>query len=592
MRQIKSFKNKLFLSYLFIIIIPFTLLAFLLDKNLEENSLHDIKNSLINQGLVIENQLTAEQIRQEDITQLEKLVKTLSPLSKSRITVISKDGRVLADSEKSQQEALQMENHAGRPEVQEALSGYIGKEIRYSATLKIDMLYIALPIKDAGGVFGVLRLALPLESVRMTLLAIRKAITFSVIFAVLMSFVLGSILSRGIIKPVNRIIHISRQFSKGDFSHRIFQDSQDEIGQLAATLNGMAQDLEDKIKKIEIQNQQLRTILESMIEGIVVVDKLGHIITVNSTIERIFGVSRGECEGKILLEVIRNDGINGIMAEVLKGARPILRETSLVWPMHKIFQVNASPIFEREAVNGCVFVIHDITEIRRLEQVRSDFVANVSHELKTPLTSIKGFVETLIEGALEDKEHSRDFLKVIEEHTNRLDNLVNDLLDLSYLESTQAKLKKDNVYLKKMVDGILSGFASQLKKKGVEADNNLSAGLSVLADKDKIEQVFTNLIDNAIKFNKDGGSLDIDSEDLTDKIKITVEDFGIGIPVKDIPRIFERFYRVDKARSRTLGGTGLGLSIVKHIVELHGGTVGVESTEGLGSTFWFALPKQ
>jgi len=592
LRQIKSFKNKLFLSYLFIIIIPFTLLAFLLDKNLEENSLHDIKNSLINQGLVIENQLTAEQIRQEDITQLEKLVKTLSPLSKSRITVISKDGRVLADSEKSQQEALQMENHAGRPEVQEALSGYIGKEIRYSATLKIDMLYIALPIKDAGGVFGVLRLALPLESVRMTLLAIRKAITFSVIFAVLMSFVLGSILSRGIIKPVNRIIHISRQFSKGDFSHRIFQDSQDEIGQLAATLNGMAQDLEDKIKKIEIQNQQLRTILESMIEGIVVVDKLGHIITVNSTIERIFGVSRGECEGKILLEVIRNDGINGIMAEVLKGARPILRETSLVWPMHKIFQVNASPIFEREAVNGCVFVIHDITEIRRLEQVRSDFVANVSHELKTPLTSIKGFVETLIEGALEDKEHSRDFLKVIEEHTNRLDNLVNDLLDLSYLESTQAKLKKDNVYLKKMVDGILSGFASQLKKKGVEADNNLSAGLSVLADKDKIEQVFTNLIDNAIKFNKDGGSLDIDSEDLTDKIKITVEDFGIGIPVKDIPRIFERFYRVDKARSRTLGGTGLGLSIVKHIVELHGGTVGVESTEGLGSTFWFALPKQ
>jgi two-component system phosphate regulon sensor histidine kinase PhoR len=259
--------------------------------------------------------------------------------------------------------------------------------------------------------------------------------------------------------------------------------------------------------------------------------------------------------------------------------------------VQKVFQVNASPIFEKEAVSGCLMVIHDITEIRKLERIRSDFVANVSHELKTPLTSIKGFVETLLEGALEDKQNSKNFLKIIQEHANRLDNLINDLLALSYLESSQAELKKEELDLQELTDKVLAGFRAQLKKKQIEARNNLPPKCFIQADRDKMEQVLTNLIDNAIKFNKEKGWINIDFQEMPHSKKVSIEDSGIGIPEKDVPRIFERFYRADKARSRQLGGTGLGLSIVKHIVELHAGSVGVESTEGLGSKFWFSLPK-
>lgn len=235
--------------------------------------------------------------------------------------------------------------------------------------------------------------------------------------------------------------------------------------------------------------------------------------------------------------------------------------------------------------------IDKITEdMKKMETMRKDFVANVSHELKTPLTSIKGFVETLIDGALDDKENSQNFLKIIHDHAGRLDTLVNDLLVLSNLESKEMVLKKEDADIKGELDKVILGFTAQLKNRGMEINNKISSDLLVKADKKRIEQVFTNLIDNAIKFNKDKSAIKIYDQALDGRVKIVVEDSGIGIPEKDISRIFERFYRVDKARSRELGGTGLGLSIVKHIIELHGGIVGVESTEGVGSKFWFTLP--
>jgi two-component system phosphate regulon sensor histidine kinase PhoR len=259
--------------------------------------------------------------------------------------------------------------------------------------------------------------------------------------------------------------------------------------------------------------------------------------------------------------------------------------------VQRVFEVNATPIFKDASVNGALVVIHDITEIRRLETVRRDFVANVSHELKTPLTSIKGFIETLLEGALEDKENNRNFLKIIQSHADRLDALVNDLLSLSHLESKEIRVDKTDFDLNAQVEEVLRGFKSQLKAKGIEVEYAVLKNLKVSADKDRIHQVLVNLIDNAIKFNKEKGSIKLYAESVNGNLKVIVEDSGMGIPSKDIPRIFERFYRVDKARSRELGGTGLGLSIVKHIIELHNGAVGVESTEGLGSKFWFTLPK-
>lgn len=589
--KVRSFKLKLIFSYIFVILLSFGLITFFLDKNLEKNSLRNIENSLINQAYLVENQITAEYLKKEDIAHMEPLIATLSGKIKCRITVINNLGKVLADSEKSQKEISELENHFYRPEVKKALVDGVGIDTRYSSTLKIDMLYVALPIKENKEIIGVVRLALPLQNVEKTLSEIRKTILLGLIFAIALAFVLGSIIAAQTIRPVNRMIQVSRKFSEGDFSRRVLQTSKDEIGELATTLNKMAQGLEDKVKEIKAQNQKLATVFNSMIEGIIVVDKSSRIVSVNPTIEKIFNVSIGEVEGKIFLEAIRNNNISEVISSVLKNGRPLSAQISLILPVRKIFEVNAAPICDDNTVNGCLVVIHDITEIRKLETIRSDFVANVSHELKTPLTSIKGFVDTLLDGALEDKENNRNFLKIIQDHAGRLDSLINDLLSLSHLESKEIVLNKKKFDLKQQLEEVILGFKSQLKKMNVEIKNDLPVSIMVDVDKDRIEQVFTNLIDNAIKFNKEKGFIRIYAQELNGKIKVFVEDSGIGIPEKDIPRIFERFYRVDKARSRELGGTGLGLSIVKHIIELHNGSVGVESTEGFGSKFWFVLPK-
>lgn len=346
-----------------------------------------------------------------------------------------------------------------------------------------------------------------------------------------------------------------------------------------------------RIEELEKQNNQIKTILEGMVEGVIAVGKDTRVLSINPQAEKIFGISKKETEGKLFLGAIRNNDLAGIIDEVFENNEFISRELTLVWPIQRIFQVNASPIFEKNKISGCLLVIHDITEIRKLETMRRDFVANVSHELKTPLTSIKGFVETLLEGALDDKENNRNFLKIIHDHTERLNNLVDDLLSLSHLESKEITLDTKSFNLRQQFEEVITGFKSQLKKIDIEIKNELPGGILIKADKDRVGQVLTNLIDNAIKFNKEKGTIRIYAQEANGKIKVFVDDSGIGIPEKDISRIFERFYRVDKARSRELGGTGLGLSIVKHIVELHGGSVGVESIEGLGSKFWFILPK-
>jgi two-component system, OmpR family, phosphate regulon sensor histidine kinase PhoR len=430
-----------------------------------------------------------------------------------------------------------------------------------------------------------------LRNIETSLYEMRKAVLLGFIFAVVLAFVLGSIIASQTIRPINRMIHVARKFSEGDFSRRVLQSSEDEIGELATALNKMAQGLEDNVKEIKAQNQKLAAIFKSMIEGIIVVDKSSSIISVNPTIENIFGVSQKESEGRIFLEAIRNNDISEVINSVLKNGKPLSAQINLVLPVRKIFEVNAAPIFDNNAINGCLVVIHDITEIRKLETMRSDFVANVSHELKTPLTSIKGFVETLLEGALDDKENNRNFLKIIQDHAERLNNLVEDLLSLSHLESKEIIISKKSFNLRPQLEEVILEFNPQLKKMSIDIKNELSASVVINADKDRIGQALTNLIDNAIKFNREKGSIRIYAREVNGKIKVFVEDSGIGIPEKEMARIFERFYRVDKARSRELGGTGLGLSIVKHIVELHGGFVGVESTEGLGSKFWFTLPR-
>ena len=394
-------------------------------------------------------------------------------------------------------------------------------------------------------------------------------------------------------RRIKRITAALGEIEKGNLQQRINIYSKGALGQLSQVIDRTLCALTSQIDALKKEAAKSKAIFTNMVEGVIAVDKDGVILSLNPTVEKIFNIKKQDAEGRLFLEVIRNSDISEIISSVLKnGEPPLSRELALVLPVQKVFRINASAIFEGGILAGCVLVIHDITQMRRLERIRSDFVANVSHELKTPLTSIKGFVETLLEGAFEDKKNSREFLKVIQEHANRLDNLITDLLDLASLEERGFALNIQEVNVRELAEKVLMNFEAQLKKKDLEIRNELTQNLIIRADKDKMEQVFINLIDNAFKFNRHKGSIKIYAEEAPDnKIRITVKDTGAGIPSKDIPRIFERFYRVDKARSRNLGGTGLGLSIVKHIIELHGGSVGVESAEGLGSAFFFNLQR-
>lgn len=591
MRPFYTFKFKIISSFVFVVFICCSFIAIFLSRNLEENSLKNLKDSLINQAVLLESQISPRLSAGPGIAGLESFIQGISERIGARITVIDSQGKVLAESRVPGNGLDNMENHSGRPEMSAALSGRTGESIRYSSTLRMDMFYIALPVKKDGHILGALRLALPLVDIAKILWTIRRTVLLGLIFSIALAFVLGLLISENIVKPINRIISSTRRFSSGDFTHKIVVYSRDEVGELSGALNKMAQDIEEKISEINRQNQHLKAMLNSMIEGVVVLDRATKVISINPTVEKIFNVSKENCEGRLFLEAIRNTDISEIVNEVIKNGEFISKELALVWPVNKVFEVNISPVFEKDSVSGCLIVIHDITEVRKLETMRRDFVANVSHELKTPLTSIKGFVETLLEGALEDKENSRHFLEIIRNHAERLDSLIDDLLDLSKIESRQVKLDFSQVNLQKLCSEVISGFKSQLKKKNIEASSMIADSLVATADKGKLHQVLVNLIGNAVKFNKESGFIKVSVQDNHDSIKVFIEDSGLGIPEKDLKRIFERFYRVDKARSRDLGGTGLGLSIVKHIIELHGGTVGVESVEGLGSKFWFTLPK-
>jgi two-component system phosphate regulon sensor histidine kinase PhoR len=513
-----------------------------------------------------------------------------------RVTLIRLDGAVVADSRVPPGELARVENHAARPELRDALAGRIGRAMRRSATIDAPLLYVAVPVAEGGIVRGALRLALPVTAVTASLAEIHRALLIGALVALAVAAAIGIVVARRMTRPIVEMERSARRMAEGHFDERVPVRSRDETGALGQALNAMASSLGSKIADLEHERAKATAILDAMVEGVIAVDGQDRIVTMNERARAIFGLAtRGEREP--FMEVVRNGDLHAVVrsSRVTEAGAVSHREVRLLAPLPRTLEVNAVPLVlgGDDPGVGVVLVLCDVTDLRRLERVRTEFVANVSHELRTPLTAIQGYLETLLGGALEEREHARRFLEIAFRHTERLGRLLNDLTDLSNIELNKVKLALEPVSLEGVIDSVVAIMQAKADAKHVALKADVTRDLpSAYADHDRLAQVLINLVDNAVKYTDAGGQVTVRATAATGDgvVVVDVVDTGIGIPAADLPRITERFYRVDKARSRELGGTGLGLAIVKHLVIAHGGELTIESTPGQGTRVRFTLP--
>ncbi|MFH1878219.1 MAG: ATP-binding protein [Candidatus Omnitrophota bacterium] len=548
-----------------------------------------IRDSIIKETLLTKMFLEEIFPAYNDSAKMDKTAESAGKILGDRVTIIGLDGGVLGDSDVERAGLKNLENHLYRPEVQSALKSGTGESARFSTTIKKNMIYSAAVLgKDKPGAF--VRLSLPLAEIDMISSRLRKILAVSLLIAfgiaVLVSFIAALFVS----VPVKKMSMAAREIADGNFSKRISVGTGDELEDLAAAFNHMSEQINLKIGEVSSNRSRLEAVFLSMFDGIMVVDGRGYIILMNKALRELLSPGR-DLSGKKPIEVLRNVEVQEIVDRVRELESGVeSREVAILVPEEKTFLVHGTPVIRQGKAEGAVLVFHDITELRRLENVRRDFVANVSHELRTPAANIKGFTETLLDGALKDGENAENFVTIIKENSDRLVNLIEDLLELSRLESGKAALKLSRCSVRSMITRAAALFEKQAKDKDIRVKNETDEKLEIQADESLLLQVFWNLISNAVKYTDRGGTVSVSAGEKDGFVEINVTDNGLGIPEKDIPRIFERFYCVDKARSRELGGTGLGLSIARHIVSEHGGTISVKSSPGAGSTFTVRLP--
>ena len=573
---------KLMGSYLLLVLLLGAALYTYLSITLERDMVSGIRAHLQDEARVVAL-MAAKEIR-DPRRDAPALARSVAQALRARVTVISRDGEVTGDSEVSGPELVLLENHAARPEVVQALSGVAGSSIRYSATLHTDMMYLAVPF----GPGGIIRLALPLSEVEKTRLGLQRSLAAAFAVVVLLSLVISYLLSHLTSRTLRDMAAAASRIGRGEPGTRVPVRTADELGELATVMNDMAQRIEGQVERISSEKGRLDAILEGMGEGVMVTDAEAVVTLVNPAFCQLFGTDAG-VQGKKLLEISRHPDLYAACREVLAERRERHQEINLAGG--KSTRVHWVPLTQQGALRGAVAVFHDISALKRVEKIRRDFVANVSHELRTPVTVIKGYAETLLSGALADDPRRRDhFLGIIDNHAQRLSSLIGDLLSLSELEAGEIVMHPVSVRLESAVQQTLQLLELKSEQKGVTvAYLGLRDLPEVSADRGRLDQVLINLLDNAIKYSKEGGTVTVSAALEGDLVRVSVRDTGIGIPEKDLTRVFERFYRVDEARSREQGGTGLGLSIVKHIVQAHGGSVAVQSVPGDGAEFSFTL---
>ncbi|MBC1332598.1 two-component system histidine kinase PnpS [Listeria booriae] len=524
--------------------------------------------------------------------QIQADLKPLEDKIGARITVIDQSGRVVADTK---EDPHSLPNHMDRPEVQEVLKDGkdVGIAIRKSSTLGYSMLYVAVPITHNGVTDGVLRISISLESVEN---AVHQLwLSLALIFGLALVFIgfISFFISRRITRPVNEIIDVSMDLANNRYYSRITGKTTGELHDLSLSVNQLAQSLEKQMQEIELNQQRLSGIVQNLVSGVMLINQRKQIVMTNPMMEQIIGEK--DMTGKAYYEVLKSFALTQLVDQCMDQKTFQQEEITIYFPREQILDANVSPILSRTgSITGVIVLLHDITEIRRLENVRSEFVANVSHELKTPVTALKGFAETLLDGAMYDEELLKKFLTIIKEESDRLHRLIMDILELSRIEQRHVSMNLEEVDVEDVVIATMDTVRALAVEKGIQLiPPNLAAPIMIQAERDRLQQILINLISNAIVYTPQNGevSVGVTENAANETVTITVTDNGIGIPVKDIDRIFERFYRVDRARSRHSGGTGLGLSIVKHIVESCGGQINVESIEGEGTTFTVILPR-
>ncbi|TWJ16875.1 PAS/PAC sensor signal transduction histidine kinase [Geobacter argillaceus] len=510
----------------------------------------------------------------------------------ARVTIIAPDGKVVGDSEVPEQGLTALDNHATRPEVLEARRSGTGSATRYSATLRTDMLYAAVPLAVGATQGAIVRLALPLTVVvKKATDGMETTMGISLLVALVLAAVFSTLLSQITSRPLRQVAAIATEIGRGNFHRRLPVEWRDELGDLARVMNEMAGRLENELSRLSSEKDRLDAILRGMGEGLMVTDGKGAISLVNPAFCGLFGV-HDTIVGRPLIDISRHPTLNDSYKLVTRTRNELQEEITIQMPVETTIRTHWVPLQTGEELRGVVAVFHDISDMKRLEKVRKDFVANVSHELRTPVTVIKGYAETLLDGVIsQDPTRAIRFVEIIQNHAERLASLIGDLLSLSELESATFSLQLQKISLEGTIRRSCSLLEAKAAAKKITVIPPTGELPQVLADQGRLEQVLVNLLDNAIKYTPAEGSVSINVAEEEGQLNVSVSDTGPGIPPESISRIFERFYRVDASRSRDEGGTGLGLSIVKHIVQLHGGTVRVANNPIQGTTFTFSLKK-
>ncbi|WP_462419880.1 two-component system histidine kinase PnpS [Salinicoccus sp. Marseille-QA3877] len=577
-------------------LLTLTLLIFLwfFVANVSENAFEEMTGEHLYENAELVAQLIDAEELENDSGALQSRIELFKEPVNMRFTVINTEGVVLADSES---DPATMDNHIDRPEIQDILNRdmNIGESVRYSVTEDIDMMYVANPIhNDSGELIGMIRTSLPLNSINETMVVFWRGLAvFLAIILVIAAFT-ATILSRSITRPVTDIIKVTKRLGEKDYSSRVHTEVTGEIGELSHSVNELAANLQNQMRALHENEQQLSTILSNMVSGVMLVNQEGRILMINSAMERFLEQHNQHIVGQHYTDFSDNLNLRQYIAEVFEDNEKIHEEITSENLSKNVYDSHFGPFYGNGwKQRGVIIVLHDITNLKRLEKMRSDFVANVSHELKTPVTSVKGFSETLLGGEVKDEATARSFLEIIYNESERLDRLIRELLHLSRIENKVTPLNLNNVDLVSLIHRITQTLSKSISEKSLEVTLPLSTEEVIIeGDSDRLNQILLNLIANSINYTSEGGKIDISMEVTEDDVRIYISDTGIGIPEESVPRVFERFYRVDKARSRNSGGTGLGLAIVKHLVDSHQGDIEVSSIEGEGTTFKVTFPIQ